>query len=270
MTVTVLGATGSIGKSLVESLQAGGSDVRALDGRSEIDPGSDLGDVIYCIGLTADFRSRPFDTVDAHVGVLRHVLEHARYSSLVYLSSTRVYRGLAVGTEDALLTVDPSNADDLYNISKLLGESLCLSQPSPRIRVVRLSNVIGPQATSASFVRSLVADAVDHGAVVIKTSAESTKNYVDIRDVADIIPRVVEHGRSRIYNVAGPAETTNAEIAAVIGQATGAELAFAPDAPTLSFPPVSISAARADLGYAPRTVDESLREMIESYRAERG
>ncbi len=94
-TFTVLGATGYIGSRLVAHLQAQGHTVWApARGDAEVFT-RPLGHVMYCVGLTADFRTRPFDTVDAHVGLLAEVLRRAQFESLLYLSSTRVYMGAA-------------------------------------------------------------------------------------------------------------------------------------------------------------------------------
>ena len=51
--------------------------------------------MIYAIGVTADFRTRPFETMEAHVSVLCEILRDARLDSLTYLSSTRLYGGAA-------------------------------------------------------------------------------------------------------------------------------------------------------------------------------
>jgi len=59
--------------------------------RDESLDGRDLGHIIYCIGITADFRRRPHDTITAHVTKLQEVLTRTSFESLVYLSSTRVY-----------------------------------------------------------------------------------------------------------------------------------------------------------------------------------
>src|SRR5688500_5975918 len=88
--ITVLGASGFIGSRLVSQLAATGAEYQAV-GRNEALPAGPLGHVIYCIGLTADFRSRPLNTVEAHVCKLLEVLRKCDFESLLYLSSTRLY-----------------------------------------------------------------------------------------------------------------------------------------------------------------------------------
>src|SRR5687768_14738265 len=88
--ITVLGSQGFVGRHVVQELEQRGLPYFAPPREAPLS-GTPLGDVIYCIGLTADFRSRPFETVEAHVVKLRDVLEGCDLDSLLYLSSTRVY-----------------------------------------------------------------------------------------------------------------------------------------------------------------------------------
>ena len=125
--ITVLGSSGYIGSRLALAAQRQGHEV-VKPGRDQSLAGTPLGTVLYCIGLTGDYRSRPFDTVEAHVCHLSHLLQHCRFDRLVYLSSTRLYLdACGNANEDAVLAVRPAWADDLYNLSKALGESLALN-----------------------------------------------------------------------------------------------------------------------------------------------
>jgi hypothetical protein len=124
---TVLGASGFLGSHLVRWLQSQALPYQAL-ARQESGVGPPLGHAIYCIGVTADFRRRPYETVRAHVCDLARLLEHGTFDSLLYLSSTGIYAGTPRGHEDAVLQVNPTQPDDLCNISKAMGEALCLSK----------------------------------------------------------------------------------------------------------------------------------------------
>jgi len=65
--VTVLGGSGFIGSHVARHLRRLGvaCDTPARDDESIFS--RPLGHVIYAIGLTADFRARPLETVEAHV-----------------------------------------------------------------------------------------------------------------------------------------------------------------------------------------------------------
>lgn len=254
MSWTVLGAGGVIGRHLTTRLRAAG-EVVFTPARDE--PGlyeKPLGHVIYAIGLTADFRLRPFDTVEAHVSRLAEVLRRAEFDSLLYLSSTRVYARAVKTSENALLPVQAQDPSDLYNISKLMGESLCLHCGHTRVRVARLSNVVGGNdADSDNFIPSLLRAACA-GRITLQTALDSAKDYIHIDDVSDMLPRIATRGRERLYNVASGVQTLHAQWVERLVAHTGCTLDVAPDAPTASFAPIDIGRISAEFGFTPRPV----------------
>jgi nucleoside-diphosphate-sugar epimerase len=100
-TFSVLGADGFVGRALSRYLRGQSATVREF-GRADTDYFSQpLGHAIYCIGLTADYQSRPFDTIEAHVTLFSRLLKDAAFESMTYLSSTRLYdsgAGTAIAT----------------------------------------------------------------------------------------------------------------------------------------------------------------------------
>ncbi len=252
MTATVLGASGFVGRHLARHLEASGYAVRRVARGDETWRGDDLGHAFYCIGLTADFRSRPFETVDAHVSRLADVLRSARFDSFVYLSSTRVYARASSTDEAAPIPVRPADADDLYNISKLMGESACLGSGLANVRVARLSNVFGEDLTSSNFLTSVLREAAERHSVRLATSLSSEKDYISIGDVVRALEAIGVRGSEPITNVAFGANTTHREILEVVTRATGASLSVAENAPEVRFPQIDV--ARLDrLGCGPRT-----------------
>jgi nucleoside-diphosphate-sugar epimerase len=271
MRYTVLGPTGFIGRALMLSLRAAGEECFGPERDDEAVFSEELGHVFYTIGLTADWRGRPHETVLAHVEVLRQVLARARFSSLLYLSSTRVYRDASSTREDSALLVRPTEADDLFNISKLLGESLCLSSPLSTVRVARLSNVYGPDFGSRNFLPSIVADAVERGNVTLQTSLESEKDFVSLADVVHALPAIAARGRARVYNVAAGRNTTNEAIVRRIADLTGCTWDVVPGSPRYAFPRIDTDRLRTELGFAGSSVLDDLPEMIRTFReASRG
>ncbi len=258
MNWTVLGATGVIGRQLVARLRADG---QAVDTPGRDDPGlctRPLGQVIYAIGLTADFRSRPYDTVQAHVSLLAELLQKADFSSLLYLSSTRVYMHAASSREDAMLGVQAQDPSDLYNLSKLMGESLCLNGGRAGVRVVRLSNVVGGEdADTANFLPSLVREARG-GRLLLQTAPDSAKDYIHIDDVAELLPRIASTGRQRLYNVASGIQTRHAQWTAHLQAQTGCRVDIAPGAPAAGFIPIDITRIREEFAFVPRSVFSAL------------
>jgi nucleoside-diphosphate-sugar epimerase len=230
-TFTVIGAQGFIGGRLAAYLSARGHDV-ATPPRCTL-PAKEPGHIVYCAGVTADFRSRPFDTVAAHVGHLAEVLAHVRPESFLYLSSTRVYG--ASGYEDVLLTVDPSNPDDLYNATKIAGEALCLAQTAANVRVARLSNVYGSGMASGDFLSAILAESLT-GRLHLATAYDSEKDYVAVEDVVRAVERIALFGRHRLYNVASGRNVTHRALAERLARLTGCRVTVDHDAPRVAYP----------------------------------
>ena len=265
---SIFGASGFIGARLVAHLRQQGHEVAAF-GRDDLPAsGAALGHAIYCIGLTANFRSNLTGTARAHVGLLADTLDAYRFESFLYLSSTRVYAGNASTSEDAPLLVQPNSADQVYNISKLAGEALCLAQAGPDHRVVRLSNVMGHGDAPVNFLPSLLDEARSTGKLVVRTSPQSSKDYVDIDDVCRMIERIVLSGKRRLYNVASGINTSNQKIAELIERHLGCSVAFAPGAPDVRFPPIDITLIRKEFAFSPVAFEASF-EAIASRRSQR-
>ncbi len=268
MRYTVLGASGFIGSHLAAHLARLGHDC-LTPGRG--DPAlytEPLGHVVYAVGVTADFRSRPFDTVRAHVCLLAEVLERARFDSLLYLSSTRVYGRAASTAEDAVLGADPANADELYNLSKMTGESLCLASGRPEVRVARLSNVYGAADRSDNFLPSILRDAVGQGRVALRTTLDSAKDYVSIEDVVAVLPRIAAEGRHRLYNVAAGANVSNGALAQGLSRLCGCAVEVAPDARRVVFPPIDTRRLCGEFAFSPRRLPEDLAALVRHYRGQ--
>lgn len=252
---TVLGASGYIGSRLVAHLRGQGHAVRA-PARGDADIfHQPLGHAIYCVGLTADFRTRPFDTVEAHFGLLAEVLQRAQFDSLLYLSSTRVYMGAASTDEDAPLSVVPGDPSYLYNLSKLTGESLCHASGRAGVRVARLSNVVGPgmDAQSGNLVADLVRQA-QQGTMLLRSHPDSAKDYIHIDDVVQWLPRIALSGRSTTYNVASGRQTRHGQWLEWLGKHYGSAFEVQEGAPLQQFAPISVARLQAELGVVARPV----------------
>lgn len=247
--ITVLGSGGWIGSALVADLRRQGIPVKPVDRASlpEWLAGEDrLGPVIYGIGLTGDFRQQPHATVEAHVGLLSQVMQRPGVDQLLFLSSTRVYLRSADTHETAPLSCLSVEASDLYNLSKLLGESLVLQDPRPGFKVVRLSNVVGPGQPANTFVGALLAEARNRGTVMIQQSADSAKDYVALADVVRLLPLIASDGRQRLYNLGSGRNTSHRQVADWL-ERQGLTARFAmPTAARHCFPPLVIERLRAE------------------------
>lgn len=263
---TIIGSSGFIGHNLAVALTCRPDTVVQSIDRQQIGHllhqslKNNLGHVFYCIGLTANFRTRPFDTVQAHVCVLREFLERAQFETFTYLSSTRVYEGADRTTETADLRVTPHDPSYLYNLSKLMGESLCHARGT-NTKVVRLSNVYGAAMPPQNFLSQVLDESRVTGQVQILTAPSSSKDYVSIEDVVRLLPMIAILGKQQVYNVATGRNTSNAHIGSLLQQ-RGVRVNFAEDAPERSFPIIDTSRLNEEFGVQMSSLPEDFDRLF--------
>lgn len=266
MTHTVIGASGFIGSALARRLKDGGHTVFEPErGAAELFA-RPLGQVFYAAGVTADFRERPFDTLRANTGVLADLLERGAFDSLLYLSSARVYRHAAHSGEDAAIALRPGDPEDLYDLTKLTAESLCRVSGRQNVRVVRLSNVVGPDFRSRNFLFDLIRSACDDGQIHLRSALRSAKDYVHLSDVLDLLPRIAKSGGHACYNLGAGRSLTHAEIAGAIVARTGATLSVADNAPATVPRALDVRRLQREFAFAPRSVLDYIPRLVDDYR----
>ena len=270
---TVVGGEGFIGRHLVERLRSDGWDC-AVPRRDDQTFAGDLGHVFYCAGLTGDFEVRPFDTVEAHVTTLSHLLQKASFSSLVYLSSTRLYdtAGVADADETTPLVLDPQDPRHIYDLSKALGESLCLRTGGGRARIARLSNVYGqaPEDGGGFLAEVLRLAAAGTGSpeTRVDTAENASRDYVALSDVIDALVAIAVRGTQPIYNVASGTNLTNRDLFEAVRLATGANLRGTRTSGTSQGPRIVIDRMAAEFEWRPMQVVDALPGLVSAVSAE--
>jgi nucleoside-diphosphate-sugar epimerase len=262
---TILGGRGFIGRALDTHLSAQGWSVWVPE-RSQRWPviGQPLGHVFYCAGLTSDYMRRPADAIEAHVCLLRQVLQSTDYESLVYLSSTRVYdalTGQGAVTEDMPIGVQPGNPRHLYDLSKLTGESLCHALGQGRAKVARLACVYQENREAGGFLPELLQrlsrDAVS--ILEVDSSPGYVRDYVHLDDVVRALVDIAVRGGQAAYNVASGVNVSNAELADCICQASGKRLHFLRQGGADQVPVVDITRFVEEFGWRPAPVQAWVR-----------
>lgn len=216
---TVLGGSGFVGKRLVKKLAKQDVDIFVPCRRQPLEIfGRPLGVVFYCIGLTADYVKRPFDTVEAHVSYLARLIEQAQFDHIVYLSSTRLYDGLSVieGRGDTPLSFSPRNPRHLYDLSKALGENLCLTTAPTRSSIARLSCVYDVAPNSPGFLSELLQRLRHERIFTLNSAPGYCRDYITLDDTVDSLIAMGEHRACDIFNVASGSNTFNQDIADVL------------------------------------------------------
>ncbi len=266
MQATVLGATGFIGGHLAARLSEQGHDVWCPP-RSNLHSldHSDLGHVFYCIGEDA-VATNPCNAADAHITQLANVLKRRSFASLTYLSSTRVYLGADSAHEGSELRVLPSDDGALFGTMKMAAEKLCFAFDNPVIRVVRLSSVIGFAPNGNSLIPTLIKDALLRGRMNLTISPQSSRDYIAVEDVVDILPRIAVDGKRRCYNVASGVNVRLAEIVRSVAGEFASECDWRENAPTILFPVIDTTRARTEFFFTPRSPLDALISACAEFR----
>ncbi|MCZ8253923.1 MAG: NAD-dependent epimerase/dehydratase family protein [Hylemonella sp.] len=272
---TIIGGKGFVGAALARYLSSRGwaCQVAARD-MPWPQRGADLGHVFYCAGLTGDYLARAADTVEAHVSLLARVLQSERWESLVYLSSTRLYDGLAAGTlaqETARLPVAPQVPRHLFDLTKLTGESLCHAMGRGRARVARLASVYDSPADPNGFLPALlrrVAQAASGETLAVDSSAQAERDYVHLPDVLRALVDIALRGTQTVYNVASGENVSNARLGEMVERWSGRQLAFHAPQVASGSAVVDIGRLQQDFGWRPARLEDVigpwLRDMAEA------
>jgi nucleoside-diphosphate-sugar epimerase len=263
--ITVLGGSGFVGSAIIKHLKDVGESYWA-PGKEEMFDHRELGDVIYCIGLTADFRSKPFETVEAHVCKLSSILSKWSFNSLTYLSSTRVYlkSDTTEVDENSRISVDISDADDLYNLTKLTGERLCLSS-GKNVKIVRLSNVLGDNGKSENFISNIAGVIRSEKLLTLQTTLDSSKDYISVGSVAELVIKIAQYGRDNIYNVATGTNLTNEAILELFAEKLQFQYKIDQLAEKIIFPRISSTKIEQEFGFNAETEILKLQSIIKNY-----
>lgn len=259
---TVIGAGGFIGSRVAAALRARGETVLTPPRAQDDFAGEDLGRVVYCAGLTGDFFQRPFDTVEAHVGLIGRILKAGRFERLVYLSSTRVYDSLSDrgGREDDLLELDPALPRNVYDLSKALGENLCLNNGGGRASVARLSNVFDADAAASGFLCELLLRARNEVEITLHSSPLEGRDYIHVDDAVTGLLALATGDTQGVFNIAGGRTVLNQELVEVFAQAGRSLILTGHDSPA-AYPRIDISRLKV-LGLTPRDAIISLSEIL--------
>jgi nucleoside-diphosphate-sugar epimerase len=175
-----------------------------------------------------------------------------------------VYSGSNEGTSEADPIHVTPGADGIYDISKLLGESICLGLEDSKVRVARLSNVYGKQQSRHTFLGSLLEDIGAGRSIVINEGSESSKDYVAITDVVALIEQISLQGQHRIYNIASGMPFSHSTLAKKLSAMTNLSITFKQGAPQRAFPRININRIIEEFGYKPKSLLEGLSELIPS------
>ena len=238
--ILVLGGTGFIGPNVVRTALAGGHTVTLFNrGRTNTHLFPELEKLVGDRdGKIGALRNREWDVVIDNTGyVPRHVRDSAQLlkgavERYLFTSTRQVYADFTAPdkTEDApLATIDDPMTEEVrgnYGPLKVLCEQEVREAFGTRATIVRPTAVAGPADRSDRLTYWPVR--IDGGGEVL-TPGDHTDpiQYIDVRDLAAFMIRLVEEDVPGTFNAAGPeADLSIAEFVYGIRAITSARVRF--------------------------------------------
>lgn len=205
--ITIVGANGYLGKNLLNFFLNHGYKVYGFNKHDSICPRTHYGTVIYCAGVSINFNQRVFETLEAHVLLLKKWLEAPKFEKFIYISSSRLYNQLEIGIENIETLFMPVN--DIYNQTKLIAENLCLNSQKQAI-ILRLSNVISYNPLSKYFLWNFFQHIKYKKKIIIEESNNSSRDYLPVTDFLNII-RLIEKNKeiNGLFNLSSSINITH-------------------------------------------------------------
>lgn len=215
---TVIGGSGYVGRHVVNRLISLGVQVTAPRRGHELQLlGTDLGELFYCAGMTSNYAASPVDTVQVHISLIMSLLDSCKYNSVVYLSSTRLYDRQMVTfqkneaiSENDFLIMNPKNLRHLYDLTKAVGENLCLHMASQKASIARLACVWDTSQTATGFIPSLVrqlqklsSETSSESTISVNSTPNTSRHYIHVNDLVFAIIRMAfSEDREQIVSLA--------------------------------------------------------------------
>lgn len=232
-TILVTGASGRVGRYLIEALVERGERVKALvmhfdaaPKHVEIVRGNLLDknviaealkgvDVVYHLAALLDYTAPKKRMFDVNVTGTRNLLEASHASKFIYLSSTAVY---GYHTNPLITESTPCNPSGYYGKTKLMAEQLVLKKQGI---VVRSPDIFGKGFHEGY---DYVIMRLKEGRMPIIGSGNNKIHWIHIDDLVQALVLAKDRGRpGEIYLVAGKDAKPQKELLALLTKHLGVE-----------------------------------------------
>ena len=251
MHYTIFGSKGRIGSYLKKKLIMDGNTVFSPPRKHYYIAHKNLGHVIYCNGVTSDFKYRSFDTIESHVCLLSFLLKNKNFNSFNYISSSRL--NFPKRSYDNRISPELYGGYeiDIYNASKLAGEALCIHSKMPNVKISRICHVVDPNDVRRENFVSNICGQAKRGEIVMKSSLETSKNYIHINDLSFLLKLIGPFGKENFYNIGSNNLISNNEITQKLIKITNCSVTINNNAQTILEPKIDISKLLKEFNYQP-------------------
>ena len=295
MKVLLTGATGFIGKFVLQRLLENGHDVTSVV-RSPVTSASDsivvhgvLGSddfidivlsqseqshAIVHVAACIDYAALNPELIKVNCLGMQQLLELAKEwkaCTFVYVSGVPV---IGTPASHPITESHETLPRTTYHATKLLGEHL-LSQAACSDMAgasLRVTAPIGPGMPDRRALSTFVRRALENRPLLLMGRGTRRQNYVDVRDVADAVVSCIKEHAQGVFNIGGTGTTSNVELAEecirVARSNSRIEFTGTADPADDEVWDVSIDAAAKALGYQPKhSLTSSIEAVMKQYES---
>ena len=228
-----------------------------------------LHNIIYCIG-GVNFINDPEGEFDANLGIVPKIIFNNKFTSFTYISSTRVYFSNPQNKtkENDQIYINSNIKNFFHNSLKLTAESLCLSLRNKNIKVVRVANLFGNNFTNQILLLpTLIRSSLKGKKINIFVNKKSSKDYIHIDEVSDVLIKIINKGKHRLYNIASGNNIEISKIIERIQEITNCRINYTNQKTTINEPIINIDRIKKEFNYKPKKdLIKSLDQLINNYK----
>jgi UDP-glucose 4-epimerase len=236
--ILITGINGFIGRSIVEGIsQIDGYDIVGV-GQKEKYTGNEIIDYIKS-DISKDSFVQAIKSLVKNCDIIIHaaavidkdnfnksilsvncigthkILELAKLTNckkIIYISSVPV---IGIPIQQPITEEHPTNPQTLYHASKLFGENTLLLGNNLGIDtvVLRITAPIGRSMPDNRVLKAFILSCLTDKDLILYGNGTRLQNYIDVRDISDIIIKVLGSKVRGVFNIAGDKVYTNLEVA---------------------------------------------------------
>ena len=258
--ITIFGHTGFIGRNLVLKLN---KKKIFLPKRNSLIYQSNLGHIIYCIG-SHQWRSHPYEAFNTDIAMIVNILKKNKYKSFNLISSTRIYNN-GKTNEESEINVKIQDPDNYYNCLKIYAENLVLL--NKKNKVIRVSNIFGDNYESTIFLPTIIRDSINKKKIFLYTNKKSQKDFLFVKEAADIILKIIFNGNKNVYNVAFGKNYFIKDIINKLKKITGCKIIYKSKSKIIRNSPININKIKNEFGFNPKiNILKYLEILVQEYK----
>jgi UDP-glucose 4-epimerase len=236
MTILITGIYGFLGSCLAEKLVANHRVIglyhvktKPLDSRIVVYDDLDKIDItpnviVLChAAVSSGNHAEETDVLfNANVHVTEKIISKFPYTKLIYISSASIF-----ANDGSVITENSADYPQTsYAQSKLAGEKLVMENPCNF--VIRLSSLYGKGMKENTLIPNYINQALQSKNISVWGNGGRYQNYIYIEDAIGLIEKAIACKSIIDFPLLGVAdkEYTNAEVAQIIAELTGAEITY--------------------------------------------